>query len=576
MLHSISKLIDRGVLSHYDDLQRLRIRLLNFDLLFGIGLPVIALLISILLGVYDIYSIIAILFFIALSSTSFYLNSRQYHDIASLLFLSCCLVGVFTVCLLFGKETEAHIYFLSISVSSFVYHLRSKVMAWIFFGLQLLAYLTIYYLPYVPFFQWGESDLKVIGNSNIALAVAFFGSKLILFAQMFLTLLRQLQDSNALLSTTLESTADGILAFDLNEKITRYNQKFVDLWNIPTSLLENKNRIPVALYAMKSVKDPDRFLSSVKSFSTDPEIIKFDTLYFKDGRIIERYTQPQWIDDEIVGRVISFRDVTAKVQQALIIQENVSLLNEKNKELEKYIESNLQLENFAYIASHDLKAPVRTIVSFSQLLQKSAGEKLNKDEKDFLNFIIGATHNMQHLIEALLTYARVNTQEHQTKTVDIAHLLSNIEGDLYAMIEETEAKIVFEVYPPMIEGDPTKLRRLFQNLIQNAIKFRRPGITPVVEIAGVEQEKHWLFSVKDNGIGIEQAFFDKIFLLFRKLHNIGAYKGTGIGLALCKKIVEHHDGKIWLESTLGEGTTFYFTIKKAEPNKFDSAPKNPS
>lgn len=426
-------------------------------------------------------------------------------------------------------------------------------------------------MPYEPFFQWGESELKIIGNSNIALAVAFFGSKLILFAQMFLTLLKQLQDSNALLSTTLESTADGILAFDLNEKVTRYNQKFVDMWDIPAALLENNDRIPIAMYAMKQVENAERFLSSVKSFSTDPEIIKFDTLHFKDGRIIERYTQPQWIDNEIVGRVISFRDVSAKVQQARIIQENVSLLNQKNKELEKYIESNLQLENFAYIASHDLKAPVRTIVSFSQLLQKSAAEKLNKDEKDFLDFIIGATHNMQHLIDALLTYARVNTQEHQTKTVDMAHLLSDIEGDLYAMIAETEAKIIFGDYPSKVEGDPTKLRRLFQNLIQNAIKFRQPDITPIVQIEGVEQEKHWLFSVKDNGIGIEEAFFDKIFLLFRKLHNIGAYKGTGIGLALCKRIVEHHHGKIWLESTLGEGTTFYFTIKKAEPNKFDSA-----
>ncbi len=571
MLYSISKLVDSGVLPHYDDLQRLRIRLLNFDLLFGISLPILALLIGLLLGAYDMYSNLAVLFFVVLSGTSFYLNSRQYHDVASFLFLSFCLIGVFSVCLLFGKATEVHIYFLSISVSSFVYQLRSKMIAWSFFGLQLLAYLTIYYLPYEPFFQWEESDLKMIGNSNIALAVAFFGSKLILFAQMFLTLLKQLQDSNALLSTTLESTADGILAFDLNEKITRYNQKFADMWKIPSTLLESNNRIPVALYAMKQVEDQERFLDSVKSFSTDPEIIKFDTLHFKDGRIIERYTQPQWIDNEIVGRVISFRDITDKVQQERIIQNNVSLLCSSSRRCEKYIESNLQLENFAYIASHDLKAPVRTIVSFSQLLLKSAAEKLNKDEKDFLDFIIGATHNMQHLIEALLTYARVNTQEHQTKTVDISHLLSDIEGNLFAMISETEAKIVFKNYPTSIQGDPTKLSRLFQNLIQNAIKFRRPDVAPVVHIEGIEREKDWLFSVRDNGIGIEQAFFDKIFLLFRKLHNIGAYKGTGIGLALCKRIVEHHNGKIWLESVLGEGTTFYFTIKKAEPNKFDSA-----
>lgn len=576
MRYSISRLLNQGVLSHYDELQRLRIRLLNFDVILGILLPIIALMISISLGVLEVYSILTITSFILLSSICFYLNSRHYHDLASIIFLSFNLLGVFAVCVFFGKETEVHVFFLSISVSSFVYHLRNKLIAWSFFGLQLLAYLAVYYMPYDPYFQWGESEVELVGNSNIALAIAFFGSKLVLFAQMFLTLLKQLQDSNALLSTTLESTADGILAFDLNEKVTRYNQKFVDMWEIPPALLEHNDRMPMALYAMKQVKDQERFLDSVKSFSTDPEIIKFDTLYFKDGRVIERYTQPQWIDDEIVGRVISFRDISDKVEQSRIIQDNVSLLNQKNKELEKYIESNLQLENFAYIASHDLKAPVRTIVSFSQLLRKSAAEKLNKDEKDFLDFIIGATHNMQHLIEDLLTYARVNTQEHQTTTVNIGHLLSDIEGDLFAMINETEAKIAFKHYPATIQGDPTKLRRLFQNLIQNAIKFRRSGIAPEVQIEGIEQEKDWLFSVKDNGIGIEKAFYDKIFLLFRKLHNIGVYKGTGIGLALCKKIVEHHNGKIWLESVLGEGTTFYFTIKKAEPNKFDSAQKNPS
>ncbi len=571
MLSSISKLANTGVLPEYDELHRLRIRLFNFDLILGIGLPLIALSIAVGAGVADLSSYITIFFFVGLCAFTLYLNSRHLHDTAALLFLSFCIAGITVVSLVFGKEAQVHFYLLSISASSFIYQISNRVTAWFFFALQLFCFLFLYYWPSNPLFEWSTERIQIVAQSNITIAILFFGSKLIVFAQMFLQLLRQLQDSNALISTTLESTADGIFAFDLDNRITRYNQKFVDMWQIPQHLMDTADRMLVAEYAQSMLIHRDTFMESVARFSSDPEIIKFDILYFRDGRTIERYSQPQWINDEIVGRVISFRDISDKMEQAKIIQENVSLLNQKNQELEKYIESNLQLENFAYMASHDLKAPVRTIVSFSQLLQRSAEAKLNESEKDFLSFIIGATNNMQHLIEALLTYARVNTQEQVLTEIPIKTLIENIRGDLHSLIEENKAQIKVHGIPAKIAADETKVRRLFQNLIQNAIKFQRKDVDPMIKIAGEDKPNHWQFSISDNGIGIESEFHEKIFLLFRKLHNQKEYQGTGIGLALCKKIVEQHGGRIWLESTPGEGTTFFFTIKKAEPNIVDSA-----
>lgn len=571
MLSSISKLANTGVLPTYDDLHRLRIRLLNFDLLLGILLPVIALLITLISEVADLATTVAILFFLGLCSFSFYLNSRHLHNVAAIIFLSFCILGIFVASVIFGKETQIHFYLLSISASSFVYQLRNRFTAWIFFALQLICFLFLYYWPFEAVLHLGPERINFIAQANIGIAIVFFGSKLIVFAQMFLQLLKQLQDSNALISTTLESTADGIFAFDLNNRITRYNQKFVDMWQIPQHLMDTGDRLLVAEFAQSMLLHREAFMDSVARFSSDPEIIKFDVLYFRDGRTIERYSQPQWINDEIVGRVISFRDISDKMEQAKIIQENVSLLNQKNQELEKYIESNLQLENFAYMASHDLKAPVRTIVSFSQLLQKSAKQKLNQSEKDFLSFIIGATNNMQRLIEALLTYARVNTQEQVLTEIPMADLIETIRVDLHSLIQENKAQIKVTGLPGKISADETKVRRLFQNLIQNAIKFQRTDVEPMISISGKNKPFHWEFSISDNGIGIESEFHEKIFLLFRKLHNQNEYQGTGIGLALCKKIVEQHGGRIWLESTPGKGTTFFFTIKKAEPNKIDSA-----
>jgi|GEM_PF-979745 len=269
-----------------------------------------------------------------------------------------------------------------------------------------------------------------------------------------------------------------------------------------------------------------------------------------------------FFDDETqTGIGLSF-DITDKKRQEQLISHTLNELNEKNVALRKYIESNMQLENFAYIASHDLRAPIRTITSFSQLLARRAKDKLNEEELDFLNFIVTASKSMKALVSDLLAYSRVNTRKMNPQTLSFSEMLDALLAEMNSTIQESGAFICLKNIPEQIVADPTKIRQLFQNLISNAIKFQKPDTPPRIEIEGIEHPDNWTFFVRDNGIGIDPEFHERIFLLFRKLHSSDEYEGTGIGLALCKKIVEQHQGSINLHSEHGKGTTFYFSISK--------------
>ncbi|MFK7903577.1 MAG: ATP-binding protein, partial [Chitinophagales bacterium] len=222
----------------------------------------------------------------------------------------------------------------------------------------------------------------------------------------------------------------------------------------------------------------------------------------------------------------------------------------------------MQLENFAYIASHDLKEPICSIQGLIDLLDMSANEKLDEDEKLYVSLLKTATTNMQNLVEDLLMYSRVNSQQFSFDIVNLKGLLDTIQFDLRARIQETQGTIEVKNIPNAINADPTKLRQLLQNLITNALKFQEAGVKPHVKISCEDQEREWIFAIEDNGIGIKPEFHEKIFLLFRRLHSRTEYEGTGIGLAICKKIVEQHGGRIWVESDYKKGTTFYFSVSK--------------
>ncbi|MFZ1126693.1 ATP-binding protein [Methanoregula sp.] len=236
---------------------------------------------------------------------------------------------------------------------------------------------------------------------------------------------------------------------------------------------------------------------------------------------------------------------------------------EIQKKTDELARSNLELQQFAYIASHYLQEPLRAISGFTELLAKRYQGQLDERADKYISFITEGSLRMQQMIQDLLSYSRVQTQAHEFAKTDSKAALDRALGNLRVAIQKSNASITNDPLPEIIaEGDQIAL--VFQNLIGNAIKYQRPQVTPVIHISAQKGEKDWLFSVADNGIGIDEKYADRLFKIFQRLHTRDEYPGTGIGLAICKRIIERHGGTIWLKSRPGEGTTFYFTIPLAK------------
>lgn len=246
------------------------------------------------------------------------------------------------------------------------------------------------------------------------------------------------------------------------------------------------------------------------------------------------------------------RDISQRKESQAIIQNHLEALEAKNKDL----------QNFAYTASHDLQAPLRSIINFSQILNKKLNGRITEEDQEYLSFVISSGKNMKSLINDLLTFSRLGTTARTLKDINITNFLSAIILELNKDIEEKNAVVELGTLPESIQGDRIKLKQLFQNLIHNAIKFVVAPNTPKVIIESQETSEHWIFSITDNGIGIDEEYHKKIFNMFYKLHARSDYEGTGMGLAICKKIVELHDGDIWIEPQEQQGTRFVISISK--------------
>ncbi|OQP57822.1 hypothetical protein A3860_09360 [Niastella vici] len=260
----------------------------------------------------------------------------------------------------------------------------------------------------------------------------------------------------------------------------------------------------------------------------------------------------------------SSAELEAEVEQRKMAEEKVRNLLEtlerkvqqRTAELER---KNKELEQFAYVASHDLQEPLQTTSGFVQLLRKQYHGQLDPTADQYIDYIVQASGRMRILIKDLLDYSRIG-RGNESRPVDCNVLVQEVLADLHNMIVENEVLIKTGRLPVLNNVFPTELKSLFQNLISNSIKFRKPGVTPALFIDALQTNGYWQFSVKDNGIGIDEQYLEKIFVIFQRLHNRSTYDGSGIGLAHCKKIAELHGGKIWVQSQPGVGSTFYFTI----------------
>lgn len=279
-------------------------------------------------------------------------------------------------------------------------------------------------------------------------------------------------------------------------------------------------------------------------------VINFRAIH-KNGRVIDVQALMITIlkDEKPIGKRGVMMDVTER-QRLIDAQARYATMLRR---------SNEELQQFAYVASHDLQEPLRMVTSYLQLIESRYADKLDSDAHEFIGYAVDGAARMKALINDLLAYSRVEGGEKVFEEFDSQLALNKALSNLSLKLEDSHSIITYDPMPS-IKADRTQITQLFQNLLSNAIKFQRPGNAPHVHI-GVKQINHeWQFSVEDNGIGIAPAYLDRIFIIFQRLHKKSEYPGTGIGLAICKKVVERHGGRIWVESKPGEGTTFYFTL----------------
>lgn len=261
----------------------------------------------------------------------------------------------------------------------------------------------------------------------------------------------------------------------------------------------------------------------------------------------------------IIGIFVTTYVVLKNKEKEKIIQANIAELDRLVGELKT---SNADLEQYAYVASHDLQEPLKTITNYIGLLERRIKPDTDKQTIDFLERIINSADRMRTLIKDILSYSVVG-KNRVVQLVNCNKVLKYVLADLDFFIKDSRATIMADKLPIIVANDE-EMKQLFQNIISNAIKYRKADVPPEIRIRVKERFSEWEFSVEDNGIGIEKEYFGKVFLVFQRLHSKSAYPGTGIGLAICKKIVQKNKGNIWVESTPGSGSTFYFTISKSQ------------
>ncbi|MGZ4919219.1 MAG: ATP-binding protein [Halobacteriota archaeon] len=354
----------------------------------------------------------------------------------------------------------------------------------------------------------------------------------------------------------MEAIEEGVLATDAQGTIIHHNRKFVELWQIPAEMMgKEKREEEIVTFIAQRLAKPQELLTIATqsgSSSTGPIAGMLDTI---DNRCIQYNVEDRTRDGKRVGRVWSFHDVTDRVHAE---QRAASLMDELKR-------SNQDLEQFAYVASHDLQEPLRAVTGSVQLLARRYKGKLDPEADEFIGFAVDGTRRMKTLIVDLLAYSRVSSRGGTFAPANCEEAFNHALINLQTAIQDSNAQVTHDPLPT-VWGDVGQLALVFQNLISNALKFRQSDRTPTIHVSVtcLKNTKTWQFAVRDNGIGIEPQYADRVFVVFQRLHTIDEYPGTGMGLALCKKIVARHGGQIWVDSTPGEGSTFYFTLPSIE------------
>lgn len=362
-----------------------------------------------------------------------------------------------------------------------------------------------------------------------------------------------LKASKKELDSIVKAIPDLILILDKDGNYLDFYSEEENVERFKEELL-NKN-VKDVIETSVAIKILELIVKCLKDDSLEQIDFKFKE---KDGTITYHSNHISKLDENRV--LILARNVTDKKLMENEIVNRVHQLSEKNEELEKFIEKNTELERFAYIISHDLKEPLRSISSISQIVKNEISEFNSPKLSMLVEHLIDASGRMNAMIEGVLDYSKLESNTSQNVQVNLNEILKNIISDFSRILNEKNIKIEIEELP-LVVGNEVQLRQLFQNLINNAIKFNQSN-TPTIQIYTINNKNETVFCVADNGIGIEEKFRDSIFKLFRKLNSDQKYSGQGIGLSICKKIVDNHDGKIWVENNEKGGSIFKFTLSE--------------
>jgi PAS domain S-box-containing protein len=352
----------------------------------------------------------------------------------------------------------------------------------------------------------------------------------------------------------VESSDDAIIGKDLDGVITSWNRGAERIYGYTDQEMIGK---PVAMLAPPD--RPDEMPGILRRLKACESVEPYETRRRrKDGTVIDISLSVSPIRDaegQIVGASAIGRDITRAKLAAESLRKAHDELRERTAELAR---SNAELQRFADIASHDLQEPARTVASFCELLERRYRGKLDEEALEWIGHAASGARRMRLLIADLLEYSRAQTDTKPLTPTDGSAAVAEAIANLGTSIQEAQAEVTYDPLPSVV-ADTRQLVQVFQNLIGNAIKFRGRQ-PPRVHVSVERRDEEWVFSVHDNGIGIEPQHRDQIFEVFLRLHPHGEYPGTGIGLAICKRIVERHGGRIWVESVPGKGSVFYFSL----------------
>ena len=569
----VQYLMSLGIQSKAPVIHKINLKQFNRDLLLYVGMAIASL--SILWGFFPVESIAYQRYLIAvilIIPFLYLLNYRQFHVLSRMIWILFNLGAISYVASYYGLESGVHYFFILICFAPiFYFRTQSKIV---------MSLLAIIGLGILMFWIKGHEWFYAGPFSS---EFVFYTRGIVFAVFLILTLLKIYtfsEESNYYLKRDVQSQA-------IIEEKHRHLRMIIDL--IPHYIFTKDSSGTYTLVNHATAATMGRSIEQIIG-KTDYDVMsealarsfEEEDLQVLNAGFIHRFPSRKtrnprgnqvWVETiktpiknrrgEIEGILGIAIDITERKKHEEEISQKVQELNDKNAELERYIESNMQLENFAYIASHDLRQPLLTTMGFASQLEKRYSSQLDETGRMFLHHILQATNNMNDLIQDLLIYSRVHTDPLPFKEVIIEQIIAEVLEELGHTIEASQAHVEVGYLPGRISGNYTMLKQLFQNLIANAIKFKQPQQPPVIQIHAQEEGNYWHFEVSDNGIGIDPSYHEKIFLLFRRLHNKQRFEGSGMGLAICKKIVEKHQGRIWVESTPGQGSNFYFTLKKS-------------